>query len=42
MEAADKPEVPLRERAWNERSIAKRRENTGVYWVLLVNARGIR
>ena len=41
MGAVEEPEVPLRERAWNERTTAGSREKAGVYGLLWVNACGI-
>jgi hypothetical protein len=41
MGAVEEPEVPLRERLWNERSTATSREKTGVYRLLCVNVNGI-
>jgi hypothetical protein len=41
MGAVEEPEVPVRERVWNERATARNREKTGVYGLLWVNARGI-
>jgi hypothetical protein len=42
MGAAEEPEVPRRERAWNERATATRRENAGVYRLLCVNVCGMK
>ena len=42
MGAVEEPEVPRRERAWNERATASYREKTGVYGLLWVNASGMR
>ena len=39
MGAVEEPEVPLRERLWNERSTANSCENAGVYRLLWVNHR---
>ena len=42
MGAVEEPEVPLRERVWNERATADDRENAGVYVLLCVNVCGIK
>jgi hypothetical protein len=41
MGAVEQPEVPLREREWNERATADDRENAGVYVLLCVNVCGL-
>jgi len=37
----EEPEVPRRERVWNERHTADDREKAGVYGLLWVNVSGI-
>jgi hypothetical protein len=41
MGAVEEPEVTVGERVWNERPIARSRENAGVYRLLCVNVHGI-
>ena len=41
MGAVEEPEVPRRERQWNERAIDEMHEKAGVYRLLRVNASGI-
>jgi hypothetical protein len=41
MGAVEEPEVPRRERQWNERAIDEMHKKAGVYRLLRVNASGI-